>query len=106
MNSSARQRKESKKSAQTAKQQNRNHSKKTSNENNSTVCARKTATTGEKTQGKKQTTGKNYFERKINFAQTVKARKGARTAKYHNEVGQASPKQVANRATIFFRFQF
>ena len=50
-----------KKNAKPAKQQSRNQRKKTSNENSNTVCIHKTATTGEKTQGEKKTTAKNYF---------------------------------------------
>jgi hypothetical protein len=81
MNSSATQRKESKKSAKTAKQQNRNQSKKTSNENINTIFIHKTATSGEKTQGKRRTTGKKYFSRKTKLVQTANAEKGVRTAK-------------------------
>ena len=62
INSSVRQRKEGKKNAKTAKQQSRNQSKKTINENNNIVCARKTATSGEKTQGESGTPGENYFQ--------------------------------------------
>ena len=58
MNSSARQRKESKKSAKTAKQQSRNQSEKKHNENGITIYVQKSATSGEKTQGKHRTSEK------------------------------------------------
>ena len=87
-----------------AKQQSRNQRKKTNNENSNTVCIHKTATTGEKTQGKKQTTGKNYFERKIIFAQTLKAQKGARTAKQHNEANLGNSPSAQAGQNIFFGF--
>ena len=44
---------------------------KTSNENNNTVSVQKNDTRQKKTQGEKKTTAKNYFERKINIAQTA-----------------------------------
>ena len=49
---------------------------------------------------------KNYPERKVHLGQTIKAPKGPRKTKQYREAGQPAPKQVANRATIFFRFQF
>ena len=64
----ARQRQESKRSAKTAIQHGQKQSKKKSNENRGTVCVHKNATGKEKTQGEKQTTGKNHFQRKIIFA--------------------------------------
>ena len=88
------------------KQYSRNQSKKKCNGNSGTSCAHKNATDKEKTQGKKQTTGKNYFERKINFAQTLKARKGPRMAKQHSEANLAIPKHVVNKPKEKFRFQF
>ena len=71
--SNARERKESKKSAQTAKQHSRNDSEKQRNENDNTVCTHKNATNVEKSQGKNRTTQKNYFERKTNLGETAKA---------------------------------
>ena len=82
-----------------------NQSKKKCNENSGTSCTHKNATDKEKTQGKKLTTGKNYFERKINFTQTLKARKGPRTAKQHSEANVDTPKHVVNEQKKI-RFQF
>ena len=106
INSSVRQRKEGKKNAKTAKQQSRNQSKKTSNENSNTVYARKTATSGEKTQGKNSTAGKKYPQRKTKSAQTSKARKGARTAKQHNEANLDNSPRATSGQNIFFGFNF
>ena len=94
------------KSAKPAQQQSRNQRKKTSNENNNTVCVHKTATTGGKTQGKKKTIGKNYFERKIISAQTLKARKGVRTAKQRNEANLGNSPSAQTGQNIFFGFSF
>ena len=59
LNTNTGQRKESKKSARTGKQQSRKQSKKKCNENSNTNCVKKTATSGEKTQGKRRTPVKN-----------------------------------------------
>ena len=106
LNTNVRQRKENKKSARMIKQYSRNQSKKKCNGNRGTSCVHKNATDKEKMQGKKQTTGKNYFERKIIFATTTKAVNTIRKTEQYNEAGQPSPKQVANRASKKFRFQF
>ena len=92
------------KTSKRAKQQSRNQHKKTSNDNSNTVCIHKTATSGEKTQGKKQTTGKNYLKRKIIFSRTVKARKGAKTAKQHNEANLGNSPSAQAGQNIFFGF--
>ena len=55
LNPNARQRKESKKNAKTAKQQSRKQSKKIRNENSNTVCDRKKDVNDKKTQGNLQT---------------------------------------------------
>ena len=83
-----------------------NQSKKKCNENSDTNCTHKNATDKEKTQGKKQTTGKNYFERKINFAQTLKARKGPRTAKQYSEVNLGIPNTLPTNRKKSFGFNF
>jgi len=57
-------------------------------------------------QGKHRTPDKNYYQRKINPEQTSKARKGFKTAQQHNSRPTLPIKQVANGATIVFRFQF
>ena len=88
------------------KQHSQKQSNKKSNENSSTVCAQKKYSIEEKTQGKLGTSEKNVFERKMHSAQTAKAPKDTRKTKQYNEAGQPSPKQVANRATIFFGFNF
>ena len=106
INSSVRQRKEGKKNAKTAKQQSRNQSKKTSNENSNTVYARKTATSGEKTQGKRQTPGKIFYERQANFGQTENTGKGTRTAKQQQRGQLCLSQTLANTASKSFRFQF
>ena len=94
------------KRAKTTKEHNRNQSKKQSSENSITISASKNATSAQKTKEQRETSEKNYSERKKQSEQTAKAAKGTIKPKQCSEAGQASPKQVANRATIFFRFQF
>ena len=105
INSSVRQRKEGKKNAKTAKQQSRNQSKKTSNENINTVYARKTATSGEKTQGKNSTAGKiSSTENKVSTnLKSPKGRQNGKTA----QRGQPwqLPKSTSGQ-NIFFGFNF
>ena len=52
------------KRAKTTKEHSQEHSKKTSNENSSTISAHKNAASDQKAKEKRQTPGKNYFERK------------------------------------------
>ena len=85
------------------KQYSRNQSKKKCNGNSGTSCAHKNATDKEKTQGKKQTTGKNYFERKIIFVEPTNAEKGARTAKQQQR-GQLCLSQRRRQQVINFGF--
>ena len=94
------------KRAKTTKEHHRTQSKKQSSESNITNSDRKNYLSDQKAKEKHQTSAKNYPERKTRSVPTAKAANAVRKTKQYNEAGQPSPKQVANRATIFFRFQF
>ena len=97
------------KRTKTTEEHNRNQSKKQSSENSITISARKNPLKAQKAKEKDKTAGKKYSERKTRSGANRKSRKGDQEAKQYRGQAKRLPGKllkVANRATIFFRFQF